>query len=92
MTPAARGASAWTAKLSSAAIIGIEIGRGDVTTATARWSATLSGVGRSHFCRSGAVTAEAWLAHQSQICIVARDRGGGYAVAASGRFRMHTGR
>jgi transposase len=27
-------------------------------------------------------TAEAWLAHQSQICIVARDRGGGYAVAA----------
>lgn len=28
------------------------------------------------------VTAQAWLAHQSQICIVARDRGGGYAVAA----------
>jgi transposase len=27
-------------------------------------------------------TAEAWLARQSQICIVARDRGGGYAVAA----------
>ena len=27
-------------------------------------------------------TAEAWLAQQSQICIVARDRGGGYAVAA----------
>jgi transposase len=26
-------------------------------------------------------TAEAWLAQQSQICIVARDRGGGYAVA-----------
>jgi transposase len=32
---------------------------------------------------TGAVdrTAEAWLAQQSQICIVARDRGGGYAVA-----------
>ena len=27
-------------------------------------------------------TAEAWLAEQSQICVVARDRGGGYAVAA----------
>ena len=27
-------------------------------------------------------TAEAWLALQSQICVVARDRGGGYAVAA----------
>ena len=27
-------------------------------------------------------TAEAWLAQQSQICVVARDRGGGYAVAA----------
>jgi transposase len=27
-------------------------------------------------------TAEAWLARQPQICIVARDRGGGYAVAA----------
>ena len=27
-------------------------------------------------------TAEAWLANQPQICIVARDRGGGYAVAA----------
>jgi transposase len=27
-------------------------------------------------------TAEAWLAQQSQICLVARDRGGGYAVAA----------
>ena len=27
-------------------------------------------------------TAEAWLAQQSQICIVARDRGGGYGVAA----------
>jgi transposase len=26
-------------------------------------------------------TAEAWLAHQSQISIVARDRGGGYAIA-----------
>ena len=26
-------------------------------------------------------TAEAWLAQQSQICVVARDRGGGYAVA-----------
>jgi transposase len=27
-------------------------------------------------------TAEAWLAQQSQICVVARDRGGGYGVAA----------
>jgi transposase len=27
-------------------------------------------------------TAEAWLALHSQICVVARDRGGGYAVAA----------
>ncbi len=27
-------------------------------------------------------TAQAWLASQPQICIVARDRGGGYAVAA----------
>jgi hypothetical protein len=27
-------------------------------------------------------TAEAWLAQQSQICVVARDRGGGYAGAA----------
>ena len=27
-------------------------------------------------------TAEAWLARQPQICLVARDRGGGYAVAA----------
>ena len=27
-------------------------------------------------------SAEAWLARQPQICIVARDRGGGYAVAA----------
>jgi transposase len=27
-------------------------------------------------------SAEAWLARQHQICIVARDRGGGYAVAA----------
>ena len=27
-------------------------------------------------------TAQAWLALQSQICVVARDRGGGYAVAA----------
>ena len=27
-------------------------------------------------------TAQAWLAQQPQICIVARDRGGGYAVAA----------
>jgi transposase len=27
-------------------------------------------------------TAEAWLALRSQICVVARDRGGGYAVAA----------
>ena len=27
-------------------------------------------------------TAEAWLAQQSQICVVARDRGGGYAAAA----------
>ena len=27
-------------------------------------------------------TAQAWLAGQSQICVVARDRGGGYAVAA----------
>lgn len=27
-------------------------------------------------------TAEAWLAQQSQICVVARDRGGGYGAAA----------
>jgi transposase len=27
-------------------------------------------------------TAEAWLGQQSQICVVARDRGGGYGVAA----------
>jgi hypothetical protein len=27
-------------------------------------------------------SAEAWLARQPQICVVARDRGGGYAVAA----------
>lgn len=27
-------------------------------------------------------TAEAWLAQHSQICVVARDRGAGYAVAA----------
>ena len=27
-------------------------------------------------------TAQAWLAQQPQVCVVARDRGGGYAVAA----------
>jgi transposase len=33
-------------------------------------------------------TTEAWLAQQSQICVVARDRGGGYAVVAQ-RARPH---
>jgi transposase len=56
-------------------------GPGGAITAMARWSAILNATIALLPDREPA-TAEAWLAQQSQICVVARDRGGGYGVAA----------
>jgi Transposase len=67
-------------------------GRGGVITATARWSATLSGARRSRYCPIGSRPRPrlGWRSSRKsaslRLCVVARDRGGGYAVAAHRAF------